>query len=69
MLGQALAKQGKYKVAEGMQRQALEGREKVLGIEHPDTLTNLNELGIVLNDQGRYEEAQVMHRQALEGKG
>ena len=31
--------QGKYEEAEQVHRQALNGREKVLGQEHPDTLT------------------------------
>jgi hypothetical protein len=30
--------QGKYEEAEDMNRRALEGREKVLGVDHPDTL-------------------------------
>ncbi len=48
-----------------MHRQALVLKEKVLGPEHPDTLTSLNNLGAVLDRQGKYEEAEKMHRQAL----
>jgi hypothetical protein len=33
--------QGKYEAAEEMNRRALEGREKSLGAEHPDTLTSV----------------------------
>ena len=41
-----------------MHRRALEAREKVLGREHPDTLTSVNNLGNVLFMQGKYEEAE-----------
>jgi len=44
-----------------MNRRALEGREKVLGKEHPDTLTSVNNLAFVLQDQGKYEEAEQMN--------
>ena len=49
-----------------MHRQTLELREKVLGQEHPDTLTSMNNLAMVLSSQGKYEEAEEMHRQTLE---
>ena len=39
-----LGRQGKYEAAEEMNRRVLEGREKVLGKEHPDTLSRLNNL-------------------------
>lgn len=34
---------------------ALEAREKVLGIEHPSTLTSVSNLALVLQYQGKYE--------------
>ena len=37
----------------------------MLGKEHPDTLTSMNNLANVLSDQGKYEEAEEMHRQVL----
>jgi tetratricopeptide (TPR) repeat protein len=37
----------------------------VLGKEHPDTLTSMNNLASVLSNQGKYEQAEEMHRQAL----
>ena len=48
-----------------MYRQALRDREKVQGPEHPDTITSVNNLGLVLSDQGKYEEAEAMYRRAL----
>ncbi|KAJ5884884.1 hypothetical protein N7495_009394 [Penicillium taxi] len=59
--------QGAYKEAEAMHRRALEAREKVLGREHPHTLTSVNNLGLVLDSQGKYEEAEAMYRRDLEG--
>ena len=52
-----LERQGKYEEAEAMHRQALRGYEKVLGPEHPDTLTSVNNVGLVLERQGKYKEA------------
>jgi hypothetical protein len=37
----------------------------VLGAEHPDTLTSMNNLALVLIHQGKYEQAEEMHRKAL----
>jgi tetratricopeptide (TPR) repeat protein len=37
----------------------------VLGKEHPDTLTSMNNLAGVLDSQGKYEEAEAMYRQTL----
>ncbi|KAL1970175.1 hypothetical protein VTN77DRAFT_6580 [Rasamsonia byssochlamydoides] len=47
-LGIVLENQGKYQEAEKMYRQALEGREKVLGPEHPDTVRSVDRLASVL---------------------
>ena len=41
-----LQRQGKYKAAEEMHQRVLEGREKVLGGEHPDTPASVhNQIG------------------------
>ncbi|KAK6435231.1 hypothetical protein LTR95_008583 [Oleoguttula sp. CCFEE 5521] len=66
-LAAALQYQGKYEAAETMNRPALEGREKALGKEHPDTLTSVSNLALVLQYQGKYEAAETMNRRALEG--
>jgi tetratricopeptide (TPR) repeat protein len=64
-LALVLSHQGKYEEAEEMHRQALRLRETVLGKEHPDTLTSMNNLASVLSNQGKYEQAEEMLRQAL----
>jgi pentatricopeptide repeat protein len=67
-LGSVLFRQGKYEEAEAMYQRALEAREKVLGQEHPDTLTGVNSLGSVLFRQGKYEEAEAMYQRMLEAR-
>ena len=67
-LGLLLKEQGKLEEAEVLSRRALEGSERVLGVDHPDTLNSVNKLGSLLQDQGKLEEAEVLFRRALEGK-
>jgi tetratricopeptide (TPR) repeat protein len=66
-LALVLQAQGKYEEAEKLNRRALEGREKELGVHHLNTLTSINNLASVLQDQGKYEEAEKLNRRALEG--
>jgi hypothetical protein len=47
-LTSVLEYQGKYKAAEEMNRRAPAGYEKVLGVEHPETLTSVSNLAAVL---------------------
>ncbi|KAK8097365.1 kinesin light chain [Apiospora sp. TS-2023a] len=54
-----------YSEAEQMHRQTLALRETVLGREHPDTLSSMNNLANVLKNQGKYVEAEEMHRRTL----
>ena len=35
-------------------------------LEHPQTLTSMNNLAEVLSSQGKYEAAEAMHRRTLE---
>jgi hypothetical protein len=60
--------QRKYEAAEEMNRRALEGKEKTLGKEHPDTLASLNGLTQSLLCQEKYEAVEEIYRRALEGK-
>ena len=62
-----LESQGKYKEAEAIHQRALKGREKVLGLEHPHTLTSVSNLVSVLESQGKYKEAEAMQQRALKG--
>lgn len=60
--------QGRYKPAEEMNRRALEETEKTLGKDHPDILTSVINLAIVLGYQGKYKTTEEMNRRALKGR-
>ncbi|TVY62681.1 Nephrocystin-3 [Fusarium oxysporum f. sp. cubense] len=64
--GRFLLFRGEYNTAEEIVRMSVEAREKVLGKEHPDTLSSMNNLALALQDQGKYGEAEKIHRQTLE---
>ncbi|KAF2198551.1 hypothetical protein GQ43DRAFT_434174 [Delitschia confertaspora ATCC 74209] len=55
----------RYKTAEKMFQETLALREKILGKEHPETLTTMNSLALTLSDQEKYAEAEKMHRETL----
>jgi tetratricopeptide (TPR) repeat protein len=57
--------QGKYKEAEPLYQQALALRQKLLGDDHPDVATSLNNLAGLYKSQGKYNEAEPLYQQAL----
>jgi hypothetical protein len=59
-LASVLQYQGKYETAEEMNRRALEGHEKVLGVEHPFTFTSVYCLAYLLHTQRNYPGASVV---------
>ncbi|KAF2808664.1 uncharacterized protein BDZ99DRAFT_356232, partial [Mytilinidion resinicola] len=59
--------QGMYKEAELIHRQTLARREKVLGLEHPDTLTSIYCLAYLLAYQQRYHESVILYERACAG--
>jgi hypothetical protein len=63
-----LSDQGKGVEAEKIHRQGLEGRGKIIGRDHRDTLTTITNLAVALDTQQRYIEAEELHREALTGK-
>ncbi len=68
-IGYAAYLQGKYHEAESLLGKALETRRRVLGAEHPDTLSSMNYLGTVYWAQGKYAQAEKMFNQTLEIRG
>ena len=56
---------GNYHSALMAAQQNLRYAKKVLGPEHPDTLTSLNNLAALYQAQGRYEEAEPLYQKAL----
>jgi hypothetical protein len=55
----------KYTEAEPLYREALEARRRVLGPDHPSTITSINNWAGCLLDMGRVGEALPLYRQAL----
>ena len=66
-LGWVLSSQGKYDKAEKMHGQALALRGRVLGKEHPDTLTSVYCLAYLLHHKKQYEDAEVFYHRAYAG--
>jgi tetratricopeptide (TPR) repeat protein len=64
-LGAQCAKAGNYGAAEPLLRKALAVQEEVLGPEHPDTATSMNNLAWLLNAKGEYALAEPLYREAL----
>ncbi len=62
----SLRQQGNFTEAETVNRQTLQLQEKVLGKEHPETLTSMNNLAFLLYQQGKFTEAAAMIQQMLE---
>jgi tetratricopeptide (TPR) repeat protein len=56
-MGFLLRLQGNLEEAEPYYREVLEGRRRVQGDEHPETLGSINNLGSLLNKLARYDEA------------
>jgi tetratricopeptide (TPR) repeat protein len=57
---------GLYDKAELLQVQVMETRQRVLGAEHLDTLTSINDLATTYWNQGRLEEAESLDVEVLE---
>jgi tetratricopeptide (TPR) repeat protein len=55
-----------YKAAEPYYKQALEIRKKVLGEEHPDYASSLNDIGGLYSNMVDYKAAEPYYKQALE---
>jgi hypothetical protein len=66
-LAGALSRQGKYAEAEAMDRETLGLREKVVGKEHPATLTSVYRLARSLHLQHQYQEALLLYERAYTG--
>jgi tetratricopeptide (TPR) repeat protein len=59
---------GQYWEAEPLWKSALTICEEMLGPEHPDTLSSLNNLAILYHSQGKYEQAKPLYQRALEAR-
>ncbi|KAI4156990.1 MAG: hypothetical protein L6R39_000853 [Caloplaca ligustica] len=61
------AETGNYSTAEAIERRTLEGREKVLGREDPDTLASVHNLSLTLPAFGKYKAAEELCQRAIKG--
>ena len=61
-----LDRKGAYEDAEPLYEEALSISRRVLGADHPDTATSLNNLAGLYRAQGRYAEAAPMLKEAVE---
>ena len=57
--------QGRYAEAEQLCREVLADRRRVLGDDHPDTLTSPATLAWLAARRGRHAEAEALYRQVL----
>ncbi len=64
-LGSHLIHIGAYSEAQDYLQQALSIRQHVLGPEHPDVASSLNNLAMLYYNQGKYEQAEPLYQQAL----
>jgi tetratricopeptide (TPR) repeat protein len=62
----ALYSDGQYKEAGDLQVQVMETTKRVLGDEHPDTLTSMTNLASTYWNQGRGKEAEELEVQVME---
>src|SRR5436305_182635 len=64
--GMCLYSDGRYNEAEVSFMEVAEWRKKVLGEEHPDTLTSMANLASTFWNQGRWKEAEELEVQVME---
>ncbi|GLB08582.1 hypothetical protein AtubIFM57258_004479 [Aspergillus tubingensis] len=61
-----LSSDGRWKEAEGLGVQVMELSKRVLGPEHPDTLSSMSNLALTYSYQGQWKEAEELQVQVLE---
>jgi tetratricopeptide (TPR) repeat protein len=62
-----LRQNGRFAAAIKIERAVLADRRRILGANHGDTFSSLNNLGLSLLGLGQYSEAEDLHRRALNG--
>jgi tetratricopeptide (TPR) repeat protein len=63
--GHYFYQRGQFWEAEPLWNSALAMCERVLGPEHPETLSSLNSLAVLYQNQGKYERAAPLYQRAL----
>jgi hypothetical protein len=67
-VGQVLWQEGRWKEAEELDVKVLEARRRVLGEEHPDTISAMASLASTYWKQGRWKEAEELEVKVLEAR-
>ncbi|KAI1519708.1 kinesin light chain [Pyrenophora tritici-repentis] len=62
----ALFSDGRYEEAEELYVQVMQTRKRVLGDEHPDMLSSMNNLAATYWNQGRWKEAEELQVQVMQ---
>jgi tetratricopeptide (TPR) repeat protein len=57
---------GRYEEAEELEVQVMQTTKRVLGDEHPDTLTSMANLALTYMNQGRWKEAEELQVQVMQ---
>jgi len=65
-LAETLGYEGHFVEAESLYRETLDIERRVLGPEHPATLSLMSGLAVVLSAEGHYAEAEKLERETLE---
>ncbi|KAF8533194.1 hypothetical protein BDD12DRAFT_947879 [Trichophaea hybrida] len=68
LVGIVFWEKGDYSSALKWYQRALDGREKILGRDHPDTLTTVNNMALVFDKQGEYIKALEWYQRVLDGR-
>ena len=63
-----LQEQGMFKQGIILGRTMKDEFEKYHGIDHPDTLSSINDLALLYSNQGKYAEAEPLYKEALAGR-
>jgi hypothetical protein len=61
-----LCRTGGWKEAETLEVVVMEKRKQVLGDDHPDTLTSMENLASTYWNQGRWKEAEMLEMMVIE---
>jgi tetratricopeptide (TPR) repeat protein len=64
-VGNCLNSDGRWKEAETLLVQVMKFQKTALDEEHPDTLTSMNNLAVLLRSQGKYEAAEPLYKETL----
>ena len=64
-LASTYSDQGRWNEAEQLEVQVMDMRKRLLGPDHPHTLTSMANLASTYSDQGRWNEAEQLQVQVM----